>query len=97
MGVGAHCSVTVTRLINNGRESWLGPGGWPHGDRGLSHTWPSWQQDGSLLGKKKKKEKKCDTAFLRTELVSAKSQDADLRSGRVPAATRGQHLPGMRD
>lgn len=44
-----------------------------------------------------KKKKKCDTAFLRTELVSAKSQDADLRSGRVPAATRGQHLPGMRD
>lgn len=85
--------TAVTWLINSGRESRLGPGDGLTGT-GLSHTWPSWQQDGSLLGKKKKKS---DTAFLRTELVSAKSQDADLRSGRVPAATRGQHLRGMRD
>lgn len=73
-------SAFGTWLINNVSKDRLDLGGWPHGDRGLSHRWPSWQHDSSLL------EKKCGTDFLEQS-----DSEEQTGHGRVQKSEESSH------
>lgn len=57
---------------------------------GLSHRWPSWQHDSSLL------EKKTTQLFSEQLRETRNETDSSLGSGRAPATRRGQHVLAMR-